>query len=167
MTRVAVVQSEATRSARGGSDFAMIEEAARSLGVAAVELLVRDETADIERAIEGFAKEPNGSLILPPDNVTLRHRASIVALAARHGLPAIYPFRPFVDAGGLMYYSAAPLDYGRVAVYLNRILRGAKPAELPVETPTVFNLVINLKTATALGLTIPPSLFALADEVVE
>jgi putative ABC transport system substrate-binding protein len=167
MTRVGVLQSEATRSARGGSDLAMIEEAARSLGVVAVALLVRDEAADIERAIVGFAKEPNGGLILPPDNVSLRHRASIVALAALHHLPAIYSSRAWVDEGGLMYYSAAPTDYRRVATYLDRILRGAKAGELPVETPTMFNLVINLRTATALGLTIPPSLFALADEVIE
>jgi putative ABC transport system substrate-binding protein len=166
-TRVAVVQTEATKTARQGSDFASVAEAAKSFAITPVALLVRDDTADIERAIAGFAQEPNGGLILPPDNVTMRHRAPIIALAAKHRLPAVYWARPFVDAGGLMFYAAAPIDYRLVAAYIDRILRGAKPADLPVETPTNFNLVINLKTATALGLTIPPSLFALADEVIE
>jgi len=165
--RVAVIQTEASRSARGGSDFAAVEEAAKSFSVTAVSLVVRDDPADIEAAIAGFAREPNGGLILPPDNALTRRRAAIVALAAQHRLPAIYGARLWVDAGGLLYYSAAPLDYHRVAAYVDRILRGAKPGELPVVTPDKFNLVINLKTATALGLTIPPSLFALADEVVE
>ena len=130
-------------------------------------MIVRDDPAAIESANAGFAREPDGGLILPPDGALTRRRASIVALAAQHRLPAIYNARPYVDAGGLMFYSAILLDYRRVATYLDRILRGAKPGDLPVVTPDKFNLVINLKTATALGLTIPPSLFALADEVVE
>jgi putative ABC transport system substrate-binding protein len=166
-TRVAVVQSEATQTARQGSDFASVAEAAKSLAITPVALLVRDDAADIERAIAGFAQEPNGGLITPPDFVTLRHRAPIIALAAKHRLPAVYWRREFVDAGGLMFYAAAPPDYRLVAVYIDRILRGAKPGELPVVTTDKFNLVINLKTATALGLTIPPALFALADEVIE
>jgi putative ABC transport system substrate-binding protein len=91
----------------------------------------------------------------------------IAQLAIKYRLPSIQTNRRFVDAGGLMYYSAAPLEYHRVAAYVDRILRGANPGELRVETPDKFNLVINLKTASALGLTIPPSLFALADEVIE
>jgi putative ABC transport system substrate-binding protein len=166
-TRVAVLQTEATRSAAGRNDFAAVKQASQTLAITATALIVRDDAADIERAIAGFAKEPNGGLILPPDNVMAKNRASIVALAAKHRLPAVYSARAFVDAGGLMYYAAAPLDLRLVAAYIDRILRGAKPGDLPVVTPDKFNLVINLKTATALGLTIPPSLFALADEVVE
>ena len=165
-TRVAVVQTEATQTARQGSDFASVAEAAKLLAITPVALLVRDDAADIERAIAGFAQEPNGGLITPPDNGTLRQQAPIIALAAKHRLPAIYWRREFVDAGGLMFYAAAPPDYRRVAAYLDRIM-GAKPGDLPVVTPDKFNLVINLKTATALGLTVPPSLFALADEVIE
>ena len=168
MTRVGVLQTQATQSARGGSDFATVEQASRSLGITPVALLVRDDEADIERAIAGFAKEPNGGLILPPDNATdIKHRVLIVALAMKYRLPTIGRLRAFTEAGGLMNYASALIDMNRVASYLDRILRGAKPADLPVETSTKFSLVINLKTATALGLTIPPSLFALADEVIE
>ena len=168
MTRVGVLQSEATQRARGGSDFATVEQASRSLGITPVALVVRDDEADIERAIAGFAKEPNGGLILPPDNATnARRRVLIVALAMKYRLPTISQSREFTEAGGLMNYASALVDMRRVASYLDRILRGAKPADLPVETSTKFSLVINLKTATALGLTIPPSLFALADEVIE
>ena len=128
---------------------------------------MRDDVADIERAIAGFAKEPNGGLILPPDNANTIHLVLIVALTMKYRLPAIGQFRAFTEAGGLMNYASPPVDMHRVASYLDRILRGAKPADLPVETSTNFSLVINLTTATALGLTIPPSLFALADEVIE
>ena len=167
MTRVGVLQTQATQSARGGSDFATVEQASRSLGITPVALLVRDDEADIERAIAGFAKEPNGGLVLPPDNANTKHLVLIVALAMKYRLPTISQRRAFTEAGGLMNYASALIDMNRVASYLDRILRGAKPADLPVETSTKFSLVINLKTATALGLTIPPSLFALADEVIE
>jgi len=167
MTRVGVLQTEATHRARGGSDFATVEQASRSLGIIPVALLVRDDEADIERAIAGFAKEANGGLVLPPDFATNKHRVLIVALAMKYRLPTIGQFPTFTEAGGLMNYAGAPVDMHRVASYLDRILRGAKPADLPVETTNKFSLVINLKTATALGLTIPPSLFALADEVIE
>jgi putative ABC transport system substrate-binding protein len=165
--RVAVLQAEASQTARGGSDFAVIERAARSLAITPVSLLVRDDPDDIAHAIVGFGQEPNGGLILPPDVVTARHRGLIAALAIKYRLPSVGPSRPFVEAGGLMCYAVAPADYHRVAAYVDRILRGTNPSELPVETPTAFKLIINLKTATALGLTIPPSLFALADEVIE
>jgi putative ABC transport system substrate-binding protein len=165
LTRVAVLQSAPT-SRRG--DFAVVESVAQSFAVAAIAMVVRDDAADVERAIAAFAREPNGGLILPPDNVTSRrHRDLIVALAAKHRLPAIYPTRQFVQAGGLMAYATSPLDFRLVASYVDRILRGAKPSELPVQIPTKFELVIKLKTASDLGLTIPPSLFALADEVIE
>ena len=167
MTRVGVLQTQATQRARGGSDFAMVEQASPSLGITPVPLVVRDDEADIERAIAGFAKEPNGGLILPPDNANTIHLVLIVALAMKYRLPTIGQFRAFTEAGGLMNYANSPVDMHRVASYLDRIMRGAKPADLPVETSTKFSLVINLKTATALGLTIPPSLFALADEVIE
>jgi putative ABC transport system substrate-binding protein len=167
MTRVGVLQSQATQTARGGSDFAEVEQASRSLGVAAIALLARDDAADIERVIADFAQVSNGGLILPPDNVFNKHDSLVAMLAAKHRLPAIANARRFVDAGLLMYYGTPLFDARRAAAYIDRILRGAKPADLPVVTPDKFNLVINLKTATALGLTIPPSLFALADEVVE
>jgi putative ABC transport system substrate-binding protein len=167
VARVAVLQTEASRTARGGSDFAEIERAARSLGITAASLLVRDDPDDIANAIVGFGQEPNGGLIFPPDEATLRNRGVVAPLAIKYRLPSISNNRLFVEAGGLMYYSAAPLDYRRVAAYVDRILRGANPSELPVETPAAFKLVINLKTATALGLAIPPALFALADEVIE
>ncbi len=165
VTRVAVLQ---TRASAWRGDAAVVESVARSFGVTAVvSMVVRDDAAEIERAITAFAQEPNGGVIVPPDNVTARHRALIVALAARHRLPAVYNNRPYVEAGGLMYYSAKLVDYRVIASYVDRILRGANPGDLPVQTPTKFELAINLKTATGLGLTIPPSLFALADEVIE
>jgi putative ABC transport system substrate-binding protein len=167
ITRVAVIQSQASQTARGGTDFAAVAEAARSLAMTAVPMLIRDDEADIERAILRFAQEPDGGLILPPDGIVGSHRALVAALAIKHRLPTIGNNRSFVDAGGLMYYAPVRLDDHSVAVYVDRILRGAKPGELPVVTPDKFEFVINLKTATALGLTIPPSLFALADEVVE
>jgi putative ABC transport system substrate-binding protein len=167
VTRVAVLQTEATQTARGGSDFATIAEAARSLSITPVERLVHDDAADMERAIVSFAQQPNGGLILPPDTATVNQRALLAQLAIKHRLPSVATFRRFVDAGGLMFYSPALVDPRRIAAYLDRILRGAKPGDLPVVTPDKFELVINLKTATALGLTIPPSLFALADEVIE
>ena len=164
LARVAVLQSRAS-SWRG--DFKVIESVARSFAVAPAAIVVRDDAAEIEQAIAAFAREPNGGLILPPDNITQHHRALIVTRAAKHRLPAIYAIRQAVEIGGLMSYAAARLDYRLVASYVDRILRGAKPGELPVQTPTKFQLVINLKTATDLGLTIAPSLFALADEVIE
>ena len=166
-TRVAVVQTEATQTARQGSDFASVAVAAKLLAITPVALLVRDDAADIERAIAGFAQEPNGGLIMPQDNVVAKHRVLIGQLALKHHLPLVAAFRLFVDAGGLMSYSAAPIDERLMAAYIDRILRGAKPSDLPVVTRDKVNLVINLKTATALGLTVPPSLFALADEVIE
>jgi putative ABC transport system substrate-binding protein len=167
MARVAVLQTEASRTARGGSDFAVIERAARSLAITAASLLVRDDPDDIARAIVDFGQEPNGGLILPPDATTIRHRGLIAPLAIKHGLPSVGNSRLFVEAGGLMYYAAAPVDYRRVAAYVDRILRGSNPSELPVEAPTTFKLVVNLKTAKALGLAVPLTLLATADEVIE
>lgn len=127
-----------------------------------------DNAADIERAIKTFAREPNGGLVLPPDTSTVVHRNLIIALAAQHRLPAVYALRVFVAAGGLMYYGTDFVDLSRQgASYVDRILRGAKPADLPVQTPTKFETVVNRKTAKALGLTVPPGLLIAADEVIE
>ena len=127
-----------------------------------------DNAADIERAITTFAREPNGGLVLPPDTSTVVHRNLIIALAARHRLPAVYALRAFVVAGGLMCYGTDFVDLFRQgASFVDRILRGAKPADLPVQTPTKFETVVNRKTAKALGLTVPPGLLIAADEVIE
>jgi putative ABC transport system substrate-binding protein len=124
--------------------------------------------AELENAIDQFAREPNGGLIVLPNPVTLRNQRLIVDRAARHRLPAAYSYRYFVAEGGLISYGVEPLDqYRQAASYADRILRGEKPADLPVQQPTKFELVINLKTAKALGLTVPPTLLARADEVIE
>jgi ABC-type uncharacterized transport system substrate-binding protein len=127
------------------------------------------ETAtDIERAIESIARMPDSGLILPPDSMTVTHRDLIIALAARHRLPAVYPLHLFVTAGGLMSYGTDQDAMFRLAAfYVDRILRGDKPAELPVQAPTKFETSVNLKTAKALGLTVPPGLLVAADEVIE
>jgi putative tryptophan/tyrosine transport system substrate-binding protein len=143
------------------------EAAAPSL---AIELVPKPvETAgDIERAIESFARAPNGGLLLPPDTTTILHRDLIITLAVRHRLPAVYPFRVFVAAGGLMSYGTEQVAmFQQAARYVDRILRGANPADLPVQAPTRFETVVNLKTAKALGVTVPPGLLVAADEVIE
>jgi putative ABC transport system substrate-binding protein len=164
VTRVEVLQTRAT-TFRG--DFEVIEAIARSFAVVPSAVLVRDDVSDIERAIVAFAREPNGGLILPPDNTTTRHRALIIALAAKLRLPAVHSSRQWVDAGGLLSYAAASTDYRQVASYVDRILRGAKLADLPVQLPIKYQLVVNLKTAKALGLTVPQTLLVTADEVIE
>jgi ABC-type uncharacterized transport system substrate-binding protein len=124
--------------------------------------------ADIEHAIASFAVAPNGGLLLPPDGTTILHRDLVIALAARHKLPAVYAFRYFVAAGGLMYYGTDQVDIFRLAAsYVDRILRGDKPADLPVQAPTKFETTVNLRTAKALDLAAPPGLLVAADEVIE
>jgi len=124
--------------------------------------------ADIERAIEGLAGSDNNGLILPPDATTVVHRDSIVALAARYHLPAVYGLKTFVAAGGLMSYGTDQNDLFRLAAsYVDRILRGDKPTELPIQAPTRFETTVNLKTAKALGLDVPAHLLVAADEVIE
>jgi len=143
------------------------QEAAQRLGVQYVAAPVFELT-EIEPVMTTFAREPNGGLIVSPDAFTITHREQIIALAARYRLPAIYAERNFATGGGLVSYGADYVDHFRQAAsYVDRILRGASPAELPVQQPTKFYLVINLKTAKALGLEVPPRLLALADEVIE
>jgi putative ABC transport system substrate-binding protein len=143
------------------------EMAGRQLGTAVIAAEVRN-VADIERAVTALAVEPRSGLIVLPHPVHFVHRDQIIALAARHRLPSIYPLRLFANAGGLMSYGIDQVDqWLRAASYVDRILKGAKPADLPVQQPTKYELVINLKTAKALGLTIPPSVLARADEVIE
>jgi putative tryptophan/tyrosine transport system substrate-binding protein len=128
---------------------------------------VRDAT-EIERGISSFARSPNGGLITTSGAWTARHRDLIIALAARHKLPAVYAGRFHAISGGLISYGPDLVDqFRRAAGYVDRILKGEKPADLPVQAPTKYALVINLKTAKALGLTIPPPLLARADEVIE
>jgi len=143
------------------------EAVSASLGMAVTAAGVRDD-ADIERVLTAFAHEPNGGLIVAPSPITTTRRELIIALAARLGLPAIYSFGFFTTSGGLVSYGIDQMELVRgAASYVDRILRGANPGELPVQLPTKYQLAINLKTAKALGLTIPESFLARADEVIE
>ena len=140
---------------------------ANSLGIELVPSAVTS-VAEIERAIESFANTPNGGLMFPPDATTSVNRDLVIALAARHRLPAVYSFRLFVTAGGLMSYGVDFIHQNHdAASYVDRILRGEKPAVLPVQAPTKFEAAVNLKTAKTLGLTIPPDLLVAADQVIE
>jgi ABC-type uncharacterized transport system substrate-binding protein len=141
--------------------------AASSFAVEAIAAPVRD-MSELESVVAAQARSPNGGLIVMPDTFTDVHRAEITSLAARSGLPAVYPRRIFTELGGLLSYGIDQLDlYRRAATYADRILKGAKPSELPVQAPAKFELVINLKTAKALGLDVPPLLQQRADEVIE
>jgi putative ABC transport system substrate-binding protein len=144
-----------------------IEPAATALALQLTVTPVND-SAEIERTIETFAREPNSGLLVMPDPLTITHRELIVAAAARHRLPAAYPYRIFVASGGLLSYGVDRVDlYRRAAAYVDRVLKGAKAGDLPIQQPTKFELVINLKTAKMLGLTVPPKLLFTADEVIE
>jgi putative ABC transport system substrate-binding protein len=141
--------------------------AATSVGLEAVPAPVRS-TSELESTIAAQGRAPNGGLVVMTDSFLVAHRSEVTALAARHRLPAVYPFRDFVEQGGLLFYGNDLLDnFQRAATYADRILRGATPSELPVQAPVKFELVVNLKTAKALGLTIPPSLLLRADQVIE
>ena len=165
MTRVAVLRDAATPS--GVALFGVIQAVASALRVEANPLDLRD-AAEIERAVTAFADSSNSGLVITPHASSIIHRDLIVQLAARHRLPAIYFDRPFVAAGGLISYGPDMNDqFRRAAGYVDRILKGEKPADLPVQAPTKYELVINLKTAKALGLEVPPTLLARADEVIE
>ena len=165
MTRAAVLRD--VSGATGMGQFAAIQSAATSLGVELRPLGVRD-AGEIERGITGFAQSGPGGLIVTSGAFAFGHRELIVALAARHRLPAVSPYRRMVTSGGLMSYGPDASDaYRRAAGYIDRILKGEKPADLPVQKPTKYELVINLKTAKTLGLEVPPTLLARADEVIE
>ncbi len=165
VTRVAVLRDAASPSGTG--QFAAVQAVAPSLRVEVTPVNMRD-AGEIERAAAAFARSPNGGLILTASALAQRHRNLIVTLAARHKLPAVYPERSFVAAGGLISYGSDRIDQFRQAAgYVDRILKGEKPADLPVQAPTKYETVINLKTAKAMGLTIPPSVLARANEVIE
>jgi putative tryptophan/tyrosine transport system substrate-binding protein len=144
-----------------------IQSVAPSFGVELSPVNVRDAT-EIERDVAAFARVPNGGLIVTPSALTLNHRVQIIKLAARHKLPAVYSDRHWATGGGLISYGPDRVDqYRRAAGYVDRILKGEKPADLPVEAPTKYELVVNLKTAKALGLDVPATVLARADEVIE
>jgi putative ABC transport system substrate-binding protein len=167
VTRAAVLRDPSISA--GVGQFAVIQSVAPSLGVdvSSISMNVRDPT-EIERAVAAFARTPNGGLILTGSALAVRHRDLVVARAARHKLPAVYSRRIFVASGGLISYGADFTDqYRRAAAYVDRILKGQKPSDLPVQAPNGYELVINLKTAKALGLEIPPTLLARADAVIE
>ena len=143
------------------------EAAAPKVGISMVAAAVHD-AGEVDRAITAVAAQPNGGLVIYPHTVTEVHLRLIIELAGKYRLPAVYPFRYHAEAGGLLSYGVDALDLvPRAADYVDRIMRGASPGELPVQAPTKFELVINLKTAKALGLTVPPLLLASADEVIE
>jgi putative ABC transport system substrate-binding protein len=165
VTRVAVLRDPSNPSGTG--QFGAIQAMAPSLRVDLSPVDMRD-AGGIEPAIAAFARGSNGGMIVLPGSLTITHRAQIIALAARHRLPTVYPFRYYAAAGGLISYGPDAVDQYRLAAgYIDRILKGEKPADLPVQAPTKYELVLNLKTAKALGLDVPPMLLARADEVIE
>jgi putative ABC transport system substrate-binding protein len=165
VTRAAVLRDPAIASGIG--QFAAVQSVAPPLGVELSPVDVRD-APEIERAVTAFARSGNGGLIVTASPLGTRHRDLIIALAARHRLPAVYPYRYFATAGGLSSYGPDSIDqYRRAAVYVDRILKGEKPADLPVQAPTKYETVINLKTAKMLGVAVPQSVLARANEVIE
>ena len=165
LKRVAVLREAGNPGSIG--QFSVIEATTKVLGVELVPIDALDP-ATIGRSIAEFAREPDGGVVVPAIPSANRHRELLIALAARHQLPAVYPYRPNVVAGGLLSYGPDQFDpYRRAADYVDRILKGEKSAELPVQAPTKYDLIINLKTAKELGITFPPTLFARADDVIE
>ena len=165
VTRVAMLRDPTNPSGTGL--FGAAQTVAPSLGVEVSPVGLR-ELAEIERGISAFAGAPNGGLIVTPSNLALTHRQLIIALANRYRLPAVYPLRYFVTDGGLIYYGPDLVDqYGEAAAYVDRILKGEKPADLPVQAPTKYQVGINLKTAKEIGLDVPPTVLGRADEVIE
>jgi putative tryptophan/tyrosine transport system substrate-binding protein len=165
MVRTAVLRDPGT--ALGMASLGAIQAVAPAFGVELRPIDVHD-VEEIERAVTAFAAGPNGGLIVPPSALAIVNRKPIIALAARYRLPAIYGYRSFVTDGGLISYGQDIVDrFRRAAGYVDRILKGEKPADLPVQAPTKYELVINLKTARALGIDVPPTLLAIADEVIE
>ena len=165
VTRAAVLRNPATSTGIG--QFGVLQAVAPSLRMEVNPFNVRD-AGEIERAVATFARTPNGGLIVTASGPAVLHRDLIITLAARHKLTAVYFERTFVVAGGLVSYGPDFVDqYRRAAGYVDRILKGEKPADLPVQAPTRYELIVNLKTAKALGLTVPPTVLARADEVIE
>ena len=165
VTRAAVLRDPVITAGMGY--LAAIHALAPSVGVQVTPVDVR-HTSDIERAVAAFARTPNSGLIVTADPAAIVHREGIIALAARHRLPAVYPYRFFVISGGLISYGLDNIEQYRLAAgYVDRILKGDKPGDLPVQAPTKYELVINIKTAKELGLTIPPAVLARADAVIE
>ena len=165
IVRVAVLRDPGTVGAIGmlGAIQAVMPSFAMPLTIASGR-----DAAEFERVIDAFANEPNGGLIVLPAPNTIRNRQAIIASAARRRVPTIYPYRFFVKDGGLISYGIVPSErFRRAAAYVDAILKGAKPSDLPVQQPTKFEIVINLTTAKALGLAVPPTLLARADEVIE
>jgi putative tryptophan/tyrosine transport system substrate-binding protein len=164
LTRAAILASRQQRP----PVLEEMQRAARALRVVLSPPILVREPAELEPAFARIAREGGGGLICPPDAFTVLHRQAIVALAAKYRLPTIYAFREPVEAGGLMAYGPSfPERFRQAATFVDKILKGARPADLPVEQPTRFELVLNLKTAKALGLTIPPSLLVRADQVIQ
>ena len=165
VTRAAVLRDPTVASGIG--QFASIQSVAPSFGVELISIDLRNES-EIERSIASFVRGSDGGLIVTSSSLAAVHRQTIITLAARYRLPAVYNYRYFTASGGLISYGADPIEqYRRAAAYVDRILRGEKPADLPVQAPTKYELAINLKTAKTLGLTVPPSLLARADEILE
>jgi putative ABC transport system substrate-binding protein len=165
ITRAAVIRDAAISAGLGL--FGAIQSAAPSVGLEVTPVNLHDAT-EIETGVTAFARSPQSGLIVLPSPLAVFHRDLIARLAARYKLPAIYPNRLFVAAGGLVSYGSDLLDQNRRAAgYVDRILKGEKPADLPVQAPTKYDLIINLKTAKALGIEVPPTLLARADEVIE
>jgi putative ABC transport system substrate-binding protein len=166
-SRIALMFNPRTAPGGGAYYLRLIETAAAAVAVKVVVAGVQ-ESAEIERIIGAFAREPGGGLVVAPDLFTTQYRAAIIAAAAKYKVPAIYPFRFEAVEGGLVSYGVDVADlHRRAAGYVDRILRGQKPADLPVQSPEKYDLVINSKTAKALGLSIPPSILSRADEVIE
>jgi putative tryptophan/tyrosine transport system substrate-binding protein len=165
VTRVAVLRDPAI--AAGGGQLGALQSVAPSFGVE-LSPVGGPDASEIDRAITAFARGLNGGLIVTGSNLAVVHRKLITTLAARHRLPAVYAFRYFVTIGGLISYGPDSVNpYRRAAAYVDRILKGEKPADLPVQAPTKYELAINLKTAKAIGLEVPATLLARADEVIE
>jgi putative ABC transport system substrate-binding protein len=165
VTRVGVLRD--ITAAAGIGQWAVIQAAAEPIGVETTPIAI-DDANEMERGIAAFGRGSNGGLIVAANSSVTRHRQAIIASAAQHRLPAVYPFRYFVAAGGLISYGPDLANqYRRAAGYVDRILKGEKPADLPVQKPTKYELAINLKAAKALGLTVPPTLLARAEEVIE
>jgi putative ABC transport system substrate-binding protein len=166
VTRAAVIRDPTIAS--GPAQFAVIQSVAPSVGVEVSPINLRADANEIEQSVSAFARAENGGLIVAGSPLANVHRDLIIALAARHKLPAVYYDRTFVIGGGLISYGPDPIDqFRRAAAYVDRILKGEKPADMPVQAPTKYELVVNLKTAKALGLDVPHSLLARADEVIE